>query len=144
MGRKSEFNQDIADKICEGLIQGLSLTTICKARSMPSDRTILRWLDHPDNSAFCRQYARAREAGADWLANEIIDIADNSTPENVNNARLQIDARKWYASKLKPKKYGDRITTEHTGNVSLTDLSEAELDRRLKELELEIERSTED
>jgi len=33
----------------------------------------------------------------------------------VQHAKLRVDTRKWAASKLKPKRYGDKVTTEHTG-----------------------------
>ena len=53
----------------------------------------------------------AREEQADGFADEIIDIADSVTPETgeVAKAKLQIDARKWKASKLAPKKYGEKL-----------------------------------
>ena len=73
------------------------------------------------------KYARAREAQAEYYADQIIDIADQSERDLVitedgieqkNNevlerTKIRIDARKWIASKLQPKKYGtDRI--DHT------------------------------
>lgn len=77
----------------------------------------------------------AREDQADTLADEILEIADESendtyevdlgdgviiqkeNREVVNRSRLRVDARKWVAAKLKPKKYGDysRNETEITG-----------------------------
>jgi hypothetical protein len=81
-------------------------------------------LRYPD---FAEQYTRAREEQADTLADEIIDIADEQ-PEIVvvtdrdgqviehklDGAFLQwqknrIEARKWTAMKLKPKKYGEKL-----------------------------------
>jgi hypothetical protein len=82
-------------------------------------------LRHPE---FADQYTRAREEQADTLADEIIQIADEQ-PEvipvvdkrtgeliehKLDGAFLQwqknrIEARKWTAMKLKPKKYGDRV-----------------------------------
>jgi hypothetical protein len=95
---------------------------------MPDRTVIYDWLlRHPE---FANQYARAREEQADTLADEIIAIADES-PETVevrdkngnvldikidsgyvNYQRQRIDARKWTAMKLKPKKYGDRVALE--------------------------------
>jgi hypothetical protein len=81
---------------------------------------------------FADQYARAREEQADTLADQIIAIADES-PElspvhdkegNIVDIKIdsgyvayqkqRIEARKWTAMKLKPKKYGDRVT--HAGD----------------------------
>lgn len=72
---------------------------------MPARRTVLTWMASDTN--FCTSIARAREEQAEHLAEEIVTIADTCT--DPHKARLQIDARKWYASKLAPKKYGDKL-----------------------------------
>lgn len=71
--------------------------------------------------SFSKQYARAREEQADSFADEIIDIADSVAPEagEVAKAKLQIDARKWKASKMAPKKYGDKVEQQITGNLAI-------------------------
>lgn len=75
------------------------------------------------------QYARAREAQADKFAEDIIHISDDGSrdtyiDENGNTrtdqeviarSRLRVDARKWLASKMAPKKYGDKLSAEITG-----------------------------
>jgi hypothetical protein len=71
------------------------------------------------------RYARAKENSADSFADEIVEIADGATPQTVNVARLQVDARKWAAAKLKPKTYGDRVEQHLTGSLSLAALLEA-------------------
>jgi len=134
IGRPSIFDQDIADKLCEEIAtSSKSLRTICKEEGMPSVRTVLSWLSAGDKEdgnplfkAFLRQYARAREEQADFLAEEIIEIADDGSndlmtvgkgdasyetenKEVTNRSKLRVDARKWIASKLKPKKYGDKL-----------------------------------
>ena len=58
---------------------------------------------------------RAREAQADKLFKESLEIADKATPGNVSVARLQVDVRKWHAGKLAPKKYGDHISHDIKG-----------------------------
>lgn len=54
-----------------------------------------------------------------FQAEEIVIIADSCT--DPHKARLQIDARKWYASKLAPKKYGDKLdlNANHTGTIEI-------------------------
>lgn len=87
--------------------------------------TVRDWIDAtPERSA---KYARAREDRADHFADEIVSIGDESTVENVLDAdgavvavrfdavavarnKLRVDARKWIASKMKPRLYGDRTT----------------------------------
>lgn len=121
------FDQGVADEICERLAKGQSLRKICHADRddfIPSRSTVLKWLN--ENDAFASQYARAREAQADHFVDEIVAIADGeglsiaigdedpqTYPTDHNRDRLRIDARKWVASKLAPKKYGDRIA--HVG-----------------------------
>src|SRR5690606_32229549 len=73
--------------------------------------TVFEWLDR--NEDFQNKYARARLAQADTYADEIVDLADEA--EDANLARLQIDARKWTAAKLRPSRYSERLLNEHTG-----------------------------
>jgi len=84
---------------------------------MPSMASIFLWLSkHPE---FSEQYARAREAQAESHADRIVEIADDDTIDP-NHKRIMVDARKWVASKLKPKRYGDKAEVEHKGDVGLT------------------------
>ncbi len=105
-------------RVCKEISEGKSLRSICAVDDMPSAETVRVWL--LDDGEFSAQYARAREEQADYYADEIIDIADGA--KDANLARLQIDARKWKASKLQPKKYGDKIDLNHSGTIEhLTD-----------------------
>lgn len=106
MARPSEYSQDTAAEICARLVNGESLRSICASEGMPDVKTVYRWMGA--NEEFRQQYAHAREDQADTLADEIVDISDDAT-EDPNSRRVRIDARKWVAAKLKPKKYGDRI-----------------------------------
>jgi hypothetical protein len=111
LGRPSSFTQELADAICERLSEGESLRSICEGPHMPSKAAVFRWLANNDN--FRDQYARARETQADVIADEVLSIADNAT--DPAKARVQIDARKWLAGKMRPKVYGDKVIAEHSG-----------------------------
>mgnify|MGYP000867958778 CR=1 FL=1 len=111
MGLPVEYSPEVADAICERLAVGESLRHICAQDGMPRMASVFRWL--AANEAFREQYARAREEQAESYADEITQIADEEI--DPQRARVRIDARKWVASKLKPKKYGDKVTTELTG-----------------------------
>jgi hypothetical protein len=92
---------------------------------MPCTTTVCKWLN--DFPEFAAQYARAREAQADAIFDEILDIADDGSNdwmerrredgsvdevfnhEHVTRSKLRIDARKWMAGKLRPKVYGDKL-----------------------------------
>lgn len=116
-GRPSEFSDDVAAAICGQLALGKSLRTVCKAPEMPSLMTVYNWLGkYP---SFVEQYARAKEDSADALAEDILDIADDAD-EDVQRSKLKVDTRKWLASKLKAKKYGDKADVNVSGGLSLT------------------------
>ena len=131
---------------------------------MPSVVTMFAWLKkYPE---FLKQYETAKEEQADALAEEMLDIADDGTndwierqgkdgdvslalnTEHVQRSRLRVDTRKWIASKLKPKKYGEKVQTEHSGSmeirnpIPLTEQAtaaqrfiEAEVEKRIKQQE---------
>lgn len=109
--RLASFTQEIADTICTRIADGESLRAICRDDAMPCTSTVCKWLAERDD--FSERYARAREAQADALADEIVDIADRA--DDPNKARVQIDARKWMAGKLRPKKYGEKVVSEVSG-----------------------------
>ena len=120
------FDQKIADIICIGLSEGMSLRQILKADTtgvLPAQSTVYEWLLR--QPSFAEQYARAREEQADTNADEILEIADEHPPEYTDEKgrtsldvtyiqwqKNRIEARKWTAAKLRPKKYGDRVALE--------------------------------
>lgn len=129
-GRPSTFTADIAATICERIAEGESLVQICRDANMPHRSTVFDWLAR--DKEFADRYARAREAQADAIFEGILDIADDGrndwmaansddeeawklNGEHVQRSKLRVDARKWIAARLAPKKYGDRVTQELTG-----------------------------
>ncbi|MBU6232504.1 hypothetical protein KGP36_07780 [Patescibacteria group bacterium] len=135
VGRPSLYSDELALRICQRLIEGESLRSITSDEDMPCQFTVFKWLNEKED--FSKQYARAREAQADTIADEILHIADNTevgvkvttkpdgTREIVEadmteHRRLRIDSRKWYAGKLAPKKYGNKMELEHSGSVQHT------------------------
>jgi hypothetical protein len=134
-GRPESYNQKQANEICERLARGESLNRICKMNGMPSYATVMAWLWRKSayQEDFLNKYALAREQQADFLADELLEIADDGTndtylkvnedgskfyafdKEHIQRSRLRVDTRKWIASKLKPKKYGEKLSAEHSG-----------------------------
>jgi len=126
LGRSTDYTPELADRICDQLSDGMSLRSVCLQEGMPSKVTVFKWLrKYPE---FLKQYEVAKEESADSHADYILDIADDGANdwmekldkdgnvigwqingEAVQRSRLRVDARKWIASKLKAKKYGDRI-----------------------------------
>jgi hypothetical protein len=103
------------------MILGESLRAICRDDGMPTRLTVVHWMGaHPE---FLSQYTRARTLQADALAEEVLDIADTATAQNAHAVRLKCDARRWYASKLAPKRYGERLETEVTSPIQVQPLA---------------------
>lgn len=130
MGRPSDYTQELADTICAELAIGTSLRSVCAQENMPSLQTIFNWFRTKEG--FVEQYARAKEESADAMSEEILDIADDGTndymtivkgntsynmedKEVTNRSKLRVDTRKWIMSKMKPKKYGDKIDMTTNG-----------------------------
>jgi hypothetical protein len=132
VGRPSSYTEQIGDAICERIADGESLRSICTDEDMPNKATVFRWL--AANDQFRDQYARAREVQADSLFDDILAIADDRSNdwvekrgsdgevigwqengEALRRSVLRVDARKWMAGKLQPKKYGDKQQMEVTG-----------------------------
>ncbi len=128
-GRPSVYEAELAEAICLRLMEGQSLRHICSAEDMPAASTVFYWLtkkDHP----FLEQYTRARELQAEFAADDLLELADDTSSDvmgernapnsvAVQRAKLRIETRKWIASKLLPKKYGDRVQAEVSGEVAV-------------------------
>lgn len=107
MPRPSEYSEEIADKICELIIDGYSMIKICDMDGMPHRITVMRWLEkYPD---FATRHAYARELQGDFMDDRILDVADHTTAETAAADRVKIAAYQWRAAKLRPKKYGDKL-----------------------------------
>jgi hypothetical protein len=104
-GRKSTYTEEMGERICRELSNGRTITAICAEDWAPSLDGVYGWLaKYP---AFAEAYARARDVQQEVFASQIIDIA--ATVEDPAKARNMIDARKWHAAKVAPKKWGDRV-----------------------------------
>ncbi len=115
-----ELGQLICDKIAGSK---LGLATLCRREELPPFTTIMRWLGEHDKKDFLLNYQLAREAQADELNDEIIEIADSMDEAKISPAvvvRLRMDARKWKAAKLAPKKYGNKKENDVSGAEDAT------------------------
>lgn len=109
-GRPTIYSTELALTICKRIAEGESVRSISRDENMPNASTIHSWV--LDNDEFSKQYARAKDIGAEVEFDEMREIAD--TEEDVNRARLKIDTIKWGLSKKIPKKYGDKQNIDHT------------------------------
>lgn len=110
------YTQELADRMCEQLAEGISLRTVCLQEGMPSKATVFRWLRlYPEFEA---SYTRAKQESADALVEDMLDIADDRA-DDPQSRRVRVDTRKWIASKMKPKKYGEKLDVDANVNGKL-------------------------
>lgn len=147
-GRPTDYCPETASAICKRLMDGESLRSICIGDDMPARSTVHLWLS--EHKEFSDQYARAREFQADTIFDECLAIADtplrgerrttkaDGSVETVEedmiaHRRLQIDARKWMAGKLRPKVYGDKtiLGGDEDNPLRVVDVSKEEAARRI-------------
>lgn len=146
-----DMTDELFDEICERMVDGESVRTICKDDHMPAISTLMKILNqNPDRSA---QYARALQMRADAMFEEIMDISDDGSNdymlrnaddptsivlngEHVQRSKLRVDSRKWALGRMNPKKYGDKtfiggvddapVKVQNTIDVSNLSLEELE------------------
>lgn len=127
----SPYRQDIAEFILPLLAEGKPLHQACrratKAIGTVDAHQFMRWVY--DNQELAKVYSQARDIGYRLLADELLDIADQSdedtfvdeygmtrmNSEVVQRSKLRVDTRKWILAKMLPRLYGDKLLTEHTG-----------------------------
>ncbi len=136
-GRPSTYSAELAKEICDTISSSSKGTkTLCKENPhWPSQATLFTWLKN--NEEFSEQYARSKQAQIEFLVDEILEIADDSSKDCMVNeqgvsvfsntvvtrAKLQIDTRKWLACKLLPKVYGNKLESTH----ALSDTNQKEM-----------------
>ena len=105
------YKPRVVTKICDLLVKGESTNKICKRKGMPSRVTLGKWLvKYPD---FAEKYLQAKQIQTYFNVDDIKELADDcdgSSSAAVAKAKLQVDARKWEASKMVPKIYGDKAS----------------------------------
>lgn len=124
------FTQELFDSICQQIATSSTSTrNICKAHQI-DPVTFYRWLQKDEDLR--NQYARAKEDQVEFLIDEMLEIADDGSndlmtivkgdmeyemenKEVTNRSKLRLDTRKFIASKLKPKKYGDKLDVTTAG-----------------------------
>lgn len=146
-GRPTIYSDELVAAILERMADGESLRSICADEAMPARSTIFSWI--ATNETFAKAYAAAREVQADALFDELLDIADDGTNdwmerknadgqnigwmengEALRRSVLRVDTRKWVASKILPKKYGERVTNVVEGGETPVQITGATTAKR--------------
>ena len=125
-GRPTKYTLALANKICQLLSEGISLRAICRDEKMPVASTVFLWL--ATNDKFSEQYAKAKEESALAMHEDLMDLGDQainlsqsvdpkSSGAVVQAVKLKADNLKWSMSKMKPKKYGDKVDVTSDGKA---------------------------
>ncbi len=126
--RPQLYTEEMANKLLERLIEPRQLSSICKDADMPSAATVYRW--RHENPDFERRYRVALEQQCEMYVGEIFDIADDASGDDIvdakgnvrpnhewiNRSRLKVDTRKWYASKVAWRLFGDKVEQTIVGD----------------------------
>ncbi len=136
-GRPSIFTQELFDKMILRVTDGESVRSVCRDDEMPCLSTFINWISQ--NSELMAQYDKATDIRAETIFEEALEIADTvlmgekvktsgegdtlktetQTGDMVERAKLKVDTRKWFLSKLKPKRFGDKLDLNHSGNLEI-------------------------
>lgn len=144
--KRITYNSQIAEEICHQLSGGKSLLRICEQPGMPNRSTVFQWL--AINKDFHDSYAQAREAWADAIFEEILEISDDMENDTTTNergtevcnhewiarSRLRVDTRKWCLARMSPKKYGEKLTQDIDLKTSESNLSEEQIATRIQSI----------
>lgn len=100
------FTKEIGDAFCALVADGKSMRSICTEEPFPSRVTIFQWFrEQPE---FAAAYDKARREGAHAMIDDVMDISDLDGLDP-QDKRIRVDTRKWIASKVLPKVYGDKL-----------------------------------
>lgn len=115
MARPTKYSEKLEDRMLEEIASGRSVISLCREEDWtPNADTWYRWMYKIDGLS--DRYTRAKAISSEYHADQILAIADEADNQTFQVARLQIDARKWVASKLVPNKYGDKSQIDHTSS----------------------------
>ena len=134
MAYSKEDKENIFNTIFDAIESGKSLRYALLQVPL-SSKTFYEWIEEDEEKV--KQYARVTELRAEALLDEMFDIVDETSHDTITTdkgqeipngewmqrSRLRYDARKWLIGKLNPKKYGDKIQNEHSGEIKSTIIS---------------------
>lgn len=126
--------QELKDDLVEWISSGETLRDWCRKNSFSSS-TVYGWINA--DTDLSERIARAREAGEEIIAQECMEIADNSTNDwmeqnadgdavgwklngdHVQRSKLRIETRLKLLAKWNPRKWGDKQQVEHSGSIGI-------------------------
>ena len=131
---KGKLDQRIVEEVLLWVASGGTLRSYCRQENKPAYTTIYNWMNKNDNKEsqdFLERFSKAREMGADYIADEILEMVDEPPrligeddpridPSWVNLTRLRCDLRLRLLAKWYQQKWSERKQIEHSGGVQIT------------------------
>ena len=110
-GRPTMYSDDLINKFLGRIMDGRGLVSVCRDPDMPSKSTIYEWLADKEKKGFLDRYIKACKIRAEVIAENMIDKIESVELDKdaIAQARLELDAKKWFLAKLHPTKYGDKL-----------------------------------
>jgi hypothetical protein len=110
--RQGKRTPEVEERIIEGLTDGVPLRVLCRQDDMPSWRSVYDWMNA--DPSFASRVAYARDLGFEALAEDILNIADDTpaVSENVQLSKMRIDTRLKLLACWSPKRYGNKQTVD--------------------------------
>jgi len=128
-GRPTDYNEEIAARICSEVASGRSLRSVVKDDDIPAMSSVFLWIaKYP---IFSEQYAQAQSDRTVAWSEDLVEIADDASGDTQRD-KLRVDTRKWLMSKMAPKRYGDKIETVHSGGIEVQQITRRIVDPKDK------------
>lgn len=102
---RSGFSNVLADLICQGILEGVSLKTTLAEHNIPMP-VFYTWLAIMPE--FKERYSEARKFRADYHFHKAVDLADGAVGMNkdmIPGLKLAVDTHKWAAEKSDPSRF---------------------------------------
>lgn len=105
--KQIDWTASLVDRICGEIASGRGIREVAAEKWCPSEPSIYRRMG--EDAAFSDRINQARAAQQDREIEECVRMADEANVEDWQVVKLRIWARQWRASKLAPRRYGDKI-----------------------------------
>ena len=116
MSKELIITDQITNKICQELMQGIPLARLARSKEYPSLTRIYKEI--MKNKSFSNKITDARKIGAQTYIENAMDLLDNADNRNIMVVREKVQLAKWLCSKLIPI-YGDKQEIKQDTNITI-------------------------
>ncbi len=117
------FTQTQGNRICESIANGMTLRQVAKKEGISDSRIIRVALQ---DEKFNKRYRAAMDIRTELDFERLTEMSFEKPAAGqkydstyVNHLRVIVDTYKWVLARRAPKKYGDRIDSEITGEIAI-------------------------